>query len=153
MIHDSTWHTLKTTDEVGCLNTFMNSLNDFCAKSNWRVSWLKSHRTRKLTHKSKSSATHLTPSQSVIVIEVTQRTTTTRLTSWLGKHKNLGSMLWVSECGPSRTLRITFALQLKLKTHNSEQLHCYNNTLETNECDPRKYLWVTLASHQIKNSL
>ena len=92
------YNTLKTTDEVGC------------AKSNWRVSWLKSHRTRKLTHNSKSSATHLAPSQSVIVIEVTQRTTTTRLTSWLGKPKNLGSMLWVSECGPSRTLRITFAL-------------------------------------------
>jgi hypothetical protein len=94
-------------------------LCDFCAKSN---------RMRKLTHR-KSSATHPAPSQSVVTI--------------VSLHDDKQQQDWPPDEESTRTLVRCFEWAnvvlrkplgshspcTKLKTHYSEQLHCYNNTL------------------------
>ena len=94
-------------------------LCDFCAKSN---------RMRKLTHR-KSSATHPAPSQSIVTI--------------VSLHDDKQQQDWPPDEESTRTLVRCFEWAnvvlrkplgshspcTKLKTHYSEQLHCYNNTL------------------------
>ena len=94
-------------------------LCDFCAKSN---------RMRKLTHR-KSSATHPAPSQSIVTI--------------VSLHDDKQQQDWPPDEESTRTLVRCFEWAnvvlrkplgshspcTKLKTHYSEQLHCYNDTL------------------------